>query len=527
MVSMEPRQPVGRTVRSLMPLSPAALWTTCLLVAAAGIVSQFFYMPHHDMAWLLYAAERVMAGDTLYQSLIEVNPPLIVHLSAIGVVIASALDISRTHGWVIFVALQALASLWLMNTLLRRALAYEAPDLAPPLIALVAWTFTCLPGREFGQREHLMVLWITPYLVAAATGASATAPSWLRASIGLLVGLTVCLKPYYAIPIALVEVFLVAWSARSVRPWFRLEMIVAAVIGAAYFAFVRIRYPLFFSTVLPMALQYYVAYGTTWIGLFKPVHVVYVIGTAIALTLGRRAPPVAARIAAAFVLAAVGSYLTLLLQAKGWSYHFLPTKAYLTLASAVGLLAFARSAFAARGLIAWRRSALVSAAAALLALGAATTWSLYQVYKHRTGREYQMVQTFERFFEGRRQPPETLVMLSPSMFPGFPLVELLHVTWGIRFDNLWVLPGLLDEEARSPDAPDRLLTVGRLAGMLAEDIDASKPEYVIVERRAKVANGSVDVLGLLLPHARFRRAWDGYVLVQNVDGFEVYGRGTP
>ncbi len=302
-------------------------------------------------------------------------------------------------------------------------------------------------------------------------------------------------------------------------------MMVAAAIGVAYFAFVRIQYPLFFSAVLPLALQYYPAYGTSWLGLVKPVHAVYGGGTAFALLLARRAPPAAARLAAVFVLAAAGSYLALLLQAKGWSYHFLPTKSHLTLAAAIGLLAFARAAFVDRGLVAWRRPVVAGAAAALFTLTAAAAWSFHQVRKHRTGREYLLVQNFERFFDGRGRRPATLVLLSPSMFPGFPLVETLHASWGIRFDNLWVLPGLLAEEAQTPNGSDRLLTVARLAAMLAEDIDASKPEYVIVERRAKVANASVDVLGLLLPNARFRRTWDAYGLVQSMEGFEVYSRG--
>jgi hypothetical protein len=515
-----------------MPASPAALWTICLAVAAIGIGSQFFYMPHHDMAWLLYAAQRVMSGETLYASLMEINPPLIVDLSTAGVVISSGLHVTRSHGWTIFVGIQALLSLWLTGKLLARELADDAPTLIAPLVAMVAWTFTCLPAREFGQREHLIVLWLTPYVVAAvglARGRTVSLP--LRLLFGVLIGLSVSLKPYYAALVALVEIVCVAWPARSIRPWFRLELIVAGLLGAAYIAFVRLEYPLFFTRIMPLAVSYYSAYGSTWLGVIKPSHFVYAAGTVAALVLGRGAPKGAMQLAIAFTLAGIGAYITLVVQAKGWSYHFLPAKSFLTLAIALGVLAFARQHLGRWAPITLRQPGRVAAGAAAALVAASAVWSVHQVRKHRAGRDYQLVQDFQTFFESQRLQPGALVLLSPSMFPGFPLVETLPATWGIRFNHLWMLPGLIEEERERPTAPDRALTVARLAQMLAEDIDSSQPQFIIVERHAKLPVGSVDVLGLFLPEDHFRRTWRSYALVKNVSGFEVYGRtsapGTP
>ncbi len=513
------------TVPSLLPASPVVLVAVCLAVAVIGITSQFFYMPHHDMAWLLYAAQRAMGGETLYASLMEVNPPLIVDLSAVGVVISSGLQVTRTHGWIIFVAIQALLSLWLTARLLGRELADDAPSLTPPLVALVAWTFTCLPAREFGQREHLIVLWLTPYVIAAmgrGQGRSVSLP--LQLLLGLLVGLSVCLKPYYAVVVALVEVCCVAWPARSIRPVFRLEMIAAGLLGAAYVAFVRLEYPLFFSRIVPLAVSYYSAYGSTWLGVIKPSHVVYAAGTIVALVLGRAAPRGVLQLAIAFTLAGIGAYITLVVQAKGWSYHFLPAKSFLTVAMGLGLLSLARQRLGSWAPITLRRPRAVAAAAAVALVAVSVLWSAHQVRKHREGRDYRLVQEFEAFFDGQRLRPGTLVLLSPSMFPGFPLVETLPATWGIRFNHLWMLPGLLAEERLRPTAPNRALTVARLSQMLAEDIDASQPQFIIVERHAKMPEGSVDVLGIFLPEDHFRRAWRSYALVKNVSGFEVYGR---
>src|SRR6478672_13088189 len=46
-----------------------------------------------DIAWLLYVARRWLAGRELYVDVIEVNPPLIIWISAIPMQIASWLRI--------------------------------------------------------------------------------------------------------------------------------------------------------------------------------------------------------------------------------------------------------------------------------------------------------------------------------------------------------------------------------------------------------------------------------------------------
>jgi hypothetical protein len=531
MIPLAPIPASRQALPGLLPAAPWQLWTACLAVVAIGVAAQFYYMPHHDMAWLLYSADRVMQGDQLYGSLFEVNPPLIVVISTLGVSIASGLEVTRSHGWVVFVATQIVLSLWLTARLLRRSLQDEAGDLYGPLLALLAWTYACLPGREYGQREHIMVLWFTPYVVAAVNRARGQTVGWPTAlTLGLLVGLAVCLKPYYAVLIALIELIAVAWPARSIRPWFRAELLTAVALGIAYVAFVRVEHPLFFTAVLPVAVQYYGAYGSTIIETIgKPVHLVYGAAGAVALWF-TRTPPIAARLSQAFAVAGLGAYITLAVQSKGWSYHFLPTKSFLTMTIGLAALVFLRERLplgVARRLQA--SPSLVSAVAVTALLAGSAGWSVQQALKHRAGRDYRLVHEFEAFFDSQRRPADSLVLLSPSMFPGFPLVETRRARWGIRYNHLWMLPGLLEEEHTRPNAPDRVLTVGRLSSTLAEDIDASRPQYVIVERQAKMPGGRLeDVLGLFLQSDRFRQTWRAYTLARRIGGFEIYQRvGAP
>jgi hypothetical protein len=56
-----------------------------LTVTLVGLFAQFNYLPNHDTSWLLEVARRLAAGATLYSAdIVEINPPLIIHLAAPG-----------------------------------------------------------------------------------------------------------------------------------------------------------------------------------------------------------------------------------------------------------------------------------------------------------------------------------------------------------------------------------------------------------------------------------------------------------
>ena len=64
-----------------------------LLAATAIVMFAALRSPlKDDIAWLLYVAHRWLAGRELYVDVIEVNPPLIVWISAIPLTVARWLD---------------------------------------------------------------------------------------------------------------------------------------------------------------------------------------------------------------------------------------------------------------------------------------------------------------------------------------------------------------------------------------------------------------------------------------------------
>src|SRR5215831_16944698 len=83
-------RPAPSSLRAAISVS-----SVLLLVAVLGLV--LFAMLRSplkdDIAWLLYVARRWLAGRELYVDVVEVNPPLIVWISAIPIQVARWLRI--------------------------------------------------------------------------------------------------------------------------------------------------------------------------------------------------------------------------------------------------------------------------------------------------------------------------------------------------------------------------------------------------------------------------------------------------
>src|ERR1700754_3045685 len=92
-----------------------------LLLAVLGFV--LFIMLRSplkdDIAWLLYVARRWLAGRELYVDVVEVNPPLIVWISAIPIQLASALGIDAQFTAIPFFVAAVLGCAWWTASLLQ------------------------------------------------------------------------------------------------------------------------------------------------------------------------------------------------------------------------------------------------------------------------------------------------------------------------------------------------------------------------------------------------------------------------
>lgn len=193
----------GLGIDAVSAVSLGVLLTALVFVLATAISSPL----KDDVAWLLYVARRWLAGERLYEDLVEVNPPLIVWIYAVPARLSAWLGVSpKTVSEPFFAAILLGCGWWTASLLGGRAGLFER---RLPAFAAIGCVLLLLPGIEFGQREHLLAAAALPYLALFARELAGEAEPRREAALaGVLAGLGCALKPSYLLAYLILD-----WSA--------------------------------------------------------------------------------------------------------------------------------------------------------------------------------------------------------------------------------------------------------------------------------------------------------------------------
>lgn len=289
-------------------LAPAAL---VALVMACGVAAAFLYTFNHNASYLLHAAGQLLRGATLYVDVPEINPPLIVWLN---LPIAWLAQQSGLHDALVFriavLALGLLSVAW-SSRLLRGQL---APGQWWSWLAVGMFAALLVPGYEFGEREHLVLLCVLPYLAEAARRCDARplGPA-TQAGVAALAILGLALKPHFLVVPLLVESYAI-WRLRKLS----IGCVVAAALLLAYLAAAWLFAPHYLEMVRLLAGGYW-GYARGWSSFLT---VPYFLASAILVLLACLVRPRAGRLPVVLGLAIAGFALAAIVQQKAWSYHW-------------------------------------------------------------------------------------------------------------------------------------------------------------------------------------------------------------
>jgi hypothetical protein len=435
----------------------------------------------HDQQFLLLAAQRMGPhlnpyGPTVFES----NPPLAIWLSAIPVALAALLHLSVTVVFKLMVVLVAAASAFVSARLLRR----RQPQLTPERLWLLGIAFLVIfgavPARDFGQRDHILILLILPYLVAAAAWAPLAAPAMgilPRTLIALTAALGLALKPHEAlIPVAVeVTVLILRVGSRRIR---LLEPTIFLLAAFAYLSAIRLFAPTYLTEVLPLMRETYWAFGHLSLAalLWAAIELLLLAMLTFAVFWKLRPSGPLVRI-----LLAAGSAATLayLLQGTGWYYQQLPAISLFALALTLMILG-APSRTVGR----WATNPWPAAILTLLAL----TLTLYFSDFHLTPRGIEQPQPIPdpTFFAGLA-PGTAVATLTTSVDDTVPPAYRYHLILAQRYPHLWMLPAILRNESgpapRHSIPPAQLKDLDRLQHrFMVEDLTRWHPALILVER---------------------------------------------
>src|SRR5947209_7544427 len=236
------------------------IWVAAILLVAASSMFWLLRNPiNGDVAFYLYAGQRMAEGARLYRDVGDMNPPLIYVIHWLVVQVARALHLAPHL--VLFPGLWALL-LGILCYCGRTLLAMQACSRAwvYAILLYVAFDFGIVNRHDFGQRDHILAYCFFPFVLLAASRLRGLArPVVSQLAIAALVGVAIALKPYFLLPWILVLAY-VAWRTGIVKTLRAPECWLVLLINAVYLASVPVLFHPYLG-VAAAAAKYYNAYN--------------------------------------------------------------------------------------------------------------------------------------------------------------------------------------------------------------------------------------------------------------------------
>jgi hypothetical protein len=523
---------------SAVPQSSFSLLVAFVALAIGASLVPYFLAPAgHDQNSYLFEAQRLLSGAELYgPHLSETNPPIIIWFSTIPVLLARWLHGSPIFFLRLLVAAMVLASVaWCVRILRRSATPLNPLALGLFAIAILAIELGIGP-YDFGQREHLLIILLLPYILATATGAVAGLSFAERCALGIAAGIAIWFKPQDVLILIALEFFL-ALRLRSLRRALTPEFLALVLTCALILLLVSLTTPLYGRTTLPLLVDTYWGLGEmTTVALARTLRDYIMAGFALLLLcfVLRKSLRDPATTVALVVSSAAASF-AYDIQHTTWAYHAYPHQALLLLALAyllLDLLDPVLTKFTANSPLFRRSELIVSALAALVFCALAIRASAVSA-----SEEQPQWAALNQFFN--QYSPSTTVYVFSTSVPPLSVAYNHGLIWGSRFAHLWMLPAIIQNEAgpTGPPVPFKQLSPERLAALAAlqrsqsaEDLNDWKPSIVLVQQCAPwphcqaIKNRNFDMLAWFLQDPGFAAAWSHYQQQPGIRSFNVYKR---
>lgn len=509
----------------------AERWPPELLLFLAAAIALVSAAPlNTDTAYGLVAARRLLGGERFYIDFFETNPPLIYWLYAAAAYVGRLLSLSdpRTMGWFVaaLLALSTLTAMWAFEpgrgrferTLLVGSL------LTAAVVPYFSWT---------GQREQVAAILFFPYCIVAARAASGQRlPRGFSIWCGILAGVGLAIKPFFLFAWLAVEAGVAI--AAGWRRLMRAESLSIVAVQLLYGVAILAVTPQYVTKMVPVVARLYTGYGdqleagvrsTRFAGLA-------IVGAAAAGTLFWKRATGRVRETAIFGAATLGWLLAFVAQRKGWAYHLIPAFIYGSVSAVIGIKECLETMEAGAS----RRPRIMATAfsAPLLVVVLWASLSVPQLVKD-VGRslagprnvEADVADAVSEFVS----PDEPVFFLSTSMWPAFPVVNMVHARWPYRYSFMWPIPALYPGRHRAeplyrPPAEQGVLE-RQFFDAVVDDLARTPPKVIVVDSRPRLAamNGRrFDFLQYFSASDRFRDLMTHYRSVVRVGPWEVYER---
>jgi hypothetical protein len=506
------------------PLFWAMAVAALFLMAAVTVSTRSL---NHDVAWYLYMADAMRGGAGLYRDVADTNPPLIVFLSLPPIWLASLLHLSQAAAFNLYVLSAAGASLMVCARLIPKAWPGAAAETRGLLIVTMAFCVLPFVRLDFGQREHLAVILLLPYVWLSATHEGRESGRLGSVLIGVAAGLGFAVKPHFALPWALVEILVFARARFALRAAIRPAFVAAVATVVVYVGFVLLFVPQYLE-VFKDVRQFYGGLDSPLSALVRLPDISAWIAAVVLLAAFRLNTDTERPVLTLFIVA-TGFIAAGLLQFKGWSYQMYPGRAFLVIYFIAFAIALLQSAPALSTIL---RGGISSICLVVVLALLATSGRYLAESRHPTGPDI-VAPLVELINKQTPHGPIAQISMRTQMYPGFPAVNEAGVKWSLRFPTLFYLPGLYETELMQPDSELKFREPSAMSAMerryfteVVDNLCAAPPSVLIIEPpipNALAGRRSLDLVAYYGQDPRFKRLFSGYTPIGRLESFTIFG----
>jgi hypothetical protein len=479
-------------------------------------ISLFMIFPAYingDAYWLLYLSQQVIDGVDPYVDFLEINPPLIVWLGIPPAWIGKISGFSIEQIFKVYIFALILISMWLSAKIMS---AIKLPSAATIFLGL-AFALLIMPGVGFGQREHIMLVLSAPYIfVVIARSQNVHLPYWLIVLSTILGSIGFCIKPYFVLIPAFLELYLL--TILGFMTFRRIEPYIMGFLGLSYLASIFLFTPEYLGDFLRYTNAIYTAgYGISFSEMLLiswPMLIPMSFGLMIYLYIRediQRADNGYVVLALAMLAAFTGFFL----QFKGWPNHSYPNRALLFILI-VGLLSLAYR-------FQWHnREVRLVAIITMIPIILSTIMPILFLRYQANGTEKLFTYDIKKI-----QNVDTIFLMSSDLHDAFPLINNTKLKWGSRFASQWLTPGVQQKIASGENSPLLVEIKDFAHRAVAEDLARYKPQLVIVhssENKRRYNAGRYDYIEDFSTNAQFAEEWTNYTLKKEYKNWNMFER---
>lgn len=506
--------------KKLLALIILLLFTLSLVMNTSSYISG-------DISWLMEASRRLLAGGTYSHNFMETNPPLILFLYMIPVLLTGYWG-SLTSNFLLFTYAIMALSLYFSYLLLNKIITKNT------LIRLfffsgIIFCELILPLYEFGQREHLTVILIIPYLLLVSTFNKHQFPWYFRVSVGVMAGLGFAIKPYFLIPLFLILIWQ-CYKNRRISASFNLENNCLLGVMVSYLIVCFIVTPDYFSFILPIVFKFYLPWKESYSQLINNGYsrMFYLI-TLLGMVQIRQQSPPYGNLFQVLIVSNVGFFIVFLMGGHFFYYHFLPVMIFSSLILVLDIQLIVMTCITKNTLL-YREyfHALFAIFCVCLLFDlvvALDKWSLKDETERST--EYQLIQAFKAINRG------PFVIFSNFIGEHSSLLTYSQLYSSTRLHQLWLLPGIVQLEQNGDHA---LAAEGKnlVRHIIVEDFLRDPPYLILVDETPShnFFHGlSLNYFDFLLQDPLFKKIWINYkeekIIISNCCQYTIYTQHSP